>query len=190
MRITKTTKPQKLKQIKTPKGKYDMEEIQRQVNKYIDKNYVFLGYEKFVHIITKIEEMVLKRNPETRRKKGAELNRIRRNLVNKKIQELFSDSLIIIDEAHNITAKDEGFKKSKAQVEIKEEINDEIVFVKKNTDIINIFKFIYEFFLLSIPLKRIHPSLVNENHIDNFVFSTKKKNKNSIDPRFEKLKKL
>ena len=85
----------KLKQIKTPQGKYDMEEIQRQVNKLIDKNYVFLGYEKFVHIITKIEEMVLKRNPETRRKKGAELNKIRRNLVNKKIKELFSDSLII-----------------------------------------------------------------------------------------------
>lgn len=73
---------------------------------------------------------------------------------------------------------------------IEEEINDEIVFVKQNTDIINISKFIYEFFLLSIPLKRIHPSLVNENNIDNFVFSTKKKNKNSIDPRFEKLKKL
>ena len=46
-----------------------MEEIQRQTNKLIDKNYVF-RYEKFVHIITKIEEMVLKRNPETRRKKG------------------------------------------------------------------------------------------------------------------------
>ena len=30
-------------------------------------------------------------------------------------------------------------------------------------------------FLLSIPLKRIHPSVVNENNIDNFVFSTKKK---------------
>jgi hypothetical protein len=31
--------------------------------------------------------------------------------VKKKIQEiLFSDSLIIIDEAHNITAKDEGYK--------------------------------------------------------------------------------
>ena len=33
--------------------------------------------------------------------------------MNKKIKELFSDSLIIIDEAHNITAKDEGFKKGK-----------------------------------------------------------------------------
>ena len=73
---------------------------------------------------------------------------------------------------------------------IDEEINEEIVFVKQNTDIINVSKFIYEFFLLSIPLKRIHPSLVNENNIDNFVFSTKKKKENNIDPRFEKLKKL
>ena len=70
------------------------------------------------------------------------------------------------------------------------EINDEIVFIKQNTDVINVSKFIYEFFLLSIPLKRIHPSVVNENNIDNFVFSTKKKKENNIDPRFEKLKKL
>ena len=104
---------QKLKELKLPNGKHNMEEIQRLANKLIDKNYVFLGYEKFVHIVTKIEEMVLKRNPETRRKKGAELKKIRQNLVKKKIQELFSDSLIIIDEAHNITAKDEGFKKGK-----------------------------------------------------------------------------
>ena len=34
------------------------------------------------------------------------------------------------------------------------------------------------------------PSVVNENNIDNFVFSTKKKKVNNIDPRFEKLKKL
>ena len=51
---------------------------------------------------------------------------------------------------------------------IDEEINDEIVFIKQNTDVINVSKFIYEFFLLSIPLKRIHPSVVNENNIDNF----------------------
>ena len=89
---------QKLKELKLPNGKHNMEEIQRLANKLIDKIYVFLGYEKFVHIVTKIEEMVLKRNPETRRKKGAELKKIRQNLV-KKIQELFSDSLIIIDEA-------------------------------------------------------------------------------------------
>ena len=73
---------------------------------------------------------------------------------------------------------------------IDEEINDEIVFIKQNTDVINVSKFIYEFFLLSIPLKRIHPSLVNENNIDNFVFSTKKKKENNIDPRFKKLKKI
>ena len=49
---------QKLKKIKTPNGKYNMEEIQRLANKLIDKHYVFLGYEKFVHIITKIEELL------------------------------------------------------------------------------------------------------------------------------------
>ena len=104
----------KIKKVKTKDGKYDMEEIQRLSNKLIDKNYVFLGYEKFVNLISKIEASVLKKNPETRKKKGKELNKVRKELVSKRIKELFSDSLIIIDEAHNITSKDESFKKGKA----------------------------------------------------------------------------
>ena len=104
---------QKIKKIKTKDGKYDMEEIQRLANKMIDQKYVFMGYEKFVNIVAKIESSVLKKNPETRRKKGKELKKTRKELVNKKIRELFSDSLIIIDEAHNITSKEESFKKGK-----------------------------------------------------------------------------
>ena len=94
-----------------------MDEIQRLPNKMIDKNYVLLGYEKFVNLISSIEASVLKKNPETRKKKGKELLKTRRELVKKKIREYFSDSLIIIDEAHNITTKDEVFKKGKNQIE-------------------------------------------------------------------------
>jgi hypothetical protein len=53
-----------------------MEEIQRLANKLIDKHYVFLGYEKFVHIITKIEELVLQKKPRNSKEEGS---RVRKN---------------------------------------------------------------------------------------------------------------
>ena len=49
-------------------------------------------------------------------------------------------------------------------------------------------KYIYEFFILEIPVKRLHPSVENEDNIDNFVLSTKKKK--NIDPRLGPLNKL
>jgi len=70
-----------------------------------------------------------------------------------------------------------------------EEINEEIITIKYNTSIFNVSKFIYDFFLLSIPIKRLHPSLENEDIIDTFVFSTKDENK-KIDPRLELLKNI
>ena len=61
--------------------------------------YEFLGYEKFVNKIINLEKDM---------KEGK--NR-KRNVI-KKIKNLFSDSIIIIDEAHNITMKDETGKTS------------------------------------------------------------------------------
>ncbi len=69
-----------------------------------------------------------------------------------------------------------------------EEISDEMIVINRNKSIINMAKYIYEFFILEIPVKRLHPSVENEDNIDNFVFSTKK-NKN-IDPRLGPLNKL
>ena len=71
-----------------------------------------------------------------------------------------------------------------------EEISEEIITINHNTSIFNVSKYIYDFFLLAIPLKRLHPSLENEDIIDTFVFSTKEKNKKQIDPRLELLKKI
>ena len=34
-------------------------------------------------------------------------------------------------------------------------------------------------FILEVPVKRLHPNLKNEDNIDNFVYTTKKKNNRS-----------
>ena len=52
---------------KDKNGKYNMNEIQRLANKFIDKNYEFMGYEKFVNKISNFEIDVLKKNPETKK---------------------------------------------------------------------------------------------------------------------------
>ena len=101
-----------IKSKKNKDGSYDMEEIQRLADKEIRKNYEMMGYEKFVNVINKIENDEKRKNPETKKNKGKELKRLRNSLINKKIKEKFSDSLIIIDEAHNITMKDESTSKS------------------------------------------------------------------------------
>ena len=48
--------------------------------------------------------------------------------------------------------------------------------------------FCYEFFILELPVKRLHPSVKNEDNIDNFVFTTKKTK--DTDPRLDPLNKL
>ena len=69
-----------------------------------------------------------------------------------------------------------------------EELSDEMIIINRNKSIINISKFIYEFFILSLPVKRLHPSLQNDDNIDNFVYSTK--SGKEIDPRLDLLNKL
>ena len=69
-----------------------------------------------------------------------------------------------------------------------QELSDEMIIIDRNKSKINFAKFIYEFFILEIPVKRLHPSVKNEDNIDNFVFSTKKTN--DIDPRLDPLNKL
>jgi|TARA_B100001063_G_scaffold228465_1_gene239845 uncharacterized metal-binding protein YceD (DUF177 family) len=69
-----------------------------------------------------------------------------------------------------------------------EEISDEMIVINRGKSILNISKFIYEFFILEIPVKRLHPSIKNEDNIDNFVYKTSTTKK--IDPRLASLKKL
>ena len=69
-----------------------------------------------------------------------------------------------------------------------EEISEEMIVIDRNKSIINIAKYIYEFVILEIPAKRLHPSLNNEDNIDNFVFRTNVVKK--TDPRLDPLNKL
>ena len=63
-----------------------------------------------------------------------------------------------------------------------------MIVINRGKSILNISKFIYEFFILEIPIKRLHPSIKNEDNIDNFVYKTRTTKR--IDPRLESLKKL
>jgi uncharacterized metal-binding protein YceD (DUF177 family) len=63
-----------------------------------------------------------------------------------------------------------------------------MIVINRGKSILNISKFIYEFFILEIPVKRLHPSIKNEDNIDNFVYKTSTTKK--IDPRLASLKKL
>jgi uncharacterized protein len=82
-----------------------------------------------------------------------------------------------------------------------QEISDEIVIITRDQDSINIGQYMYEFIALSIPIKKIHPDLMDEEENDDetnvkIVYSTSSQveengnQEEEIDPRWEKLKKL
>jgi uncharacterized protein len=78
------------------------------------------------------------------------------------------------------------------------EISDEIVIIPRDQDSIDLGQFMYEFIVLSIPIKKLHPDLRNEDENEDesdvkIVYSTSTENKKKeqeADPRWEKLKKL
>ncbi len=77
------------------------------------------------------------------------------------------------------------------------EVSDEIVIITRDQDSIDIGQFIYEFIVLAIPIKKLHPKFQNEVSEEDetevkIVYSTEeaKEEKENIDPRWEKLKKL
>lgn len=78
------------------------------------------------------------------------------------------------------------------------EISDEIVVITRDQDSLDLGQFIYEFIVLSIPIKKLHPSLSIEDEDedeDKIVYSTSsdtaaEEGSDTIDPRWEKLKKL
>jgi len=84
-----------------------------------------------------------------------------------------------------------------------EELTDEIEIINRNTPRINIARYIFEFIVLSLPVKKIHPDLRTEDETDDsdddeviLVYSSKiadnddDENQEKIDPRWEALKKL
>ena len=87
-----------------------------------------------------------------------------------------------------------------------EELTDEIEIINRNTNRINVAKYIFEFIALSLPVKKLHPSLRDEEFDDDdldddeviLVYSSEEEDESEegdeseekIDPRWEALKKL
>ena len=74
------------------------EEIQKQIMKVIKTKYSFYGYQKFANMILNIKNKIFTTFESD----------IAEDIFKKKIKELFSDTVMIIDEAHNIKEGDGG----------------------------------------------------------------------------------
>jgi uncharacterized protein len=73
------------------------------------------------------------------------------------------------------------------------ELSDEIEIIPFNTQKINIAQYIYEFIIVAIPMKKLHPKYQDESNEDLITY-TSVSDETTIepepDPRWEKLKKL
>ena len=78
------------------------EQLEKRINKIIKERYQFVGYKELVEITKRIMEGVKKNE------KNIEKHEQR---YEEKVRELFSDRLIIIDEAHNLRLPSENGKK-------------------------------------------------------------------------------
>ena len=79
------------------------ERIVLQIKRLIDNSYWFVGYTEFANKIIKLSDI------------GNELGSNRENVIKKKLQKYFNNSLIIIDEVHNIRITEDNKKKRVAQ---------------------------------------------------------------------------
>jgi len=72
--------------------------------------------------------------------------------------------------------------------------DDEILIIPHGEHKINLAQYIYELIILSVPAKRIHPGVIDgslKSEILNILEDLKpKENKKTVDPRWEKLKKI
>ncbi len=86
------------------KNKMDKETLEKKINKLINEKYQFIGYKELAILMdkirTKIEQYEVYNDPEKVEK-----------IFNERLSEIFSDRLIIIDEAHNLRNPSETGKK-------------------------------------------------------------------------------
>ena len=69
-----------------------LEDIQKKIYKLVKNRYEFFGYQKFANVISGIEAKIYERFSED----------VAPKIFEKKIKEMFSNNVLIIDEAHNI----------------------------------------------------------------------------------------
>ena len=79
----------------------DLKKLEKKANKIINKYYDFYGYGEFVSIYKQIENSIKDKD-----------SKDRKYILQKKLKEKFSDSVIIIDEAHNITPRDKSYSET------------------------------------------------------------------------------
>lgn len=73
------------------------------------------------------------------------------------------------------------------------ELSEDVRVIRQDTQKLNIAEYVYEFASLSVPMKKVHPDLENEDRPD-LAYTSKTDQeddkKEEIDPRWEALKKL
>lgn len=79
--------------------------------------------------------------------------------------------------------------------ETAEEVSDEIIIIPHDQTWLDVGQFMYEFIVLEIPIKKIHPRFAEEEEDDDLSADLKliyqsEKSEDDIDPRWEQLKKL
>jgi len=82
--------------------------------------------------------------------------------------------------------------------EMDEELSDELYTINRNTQVLNVAQYIYEFIGLEVPIRKIHPKFASEHDDESsFFYSTtedqennNEENNEEIDPRWSKLKNL
>ena len=91
-------------------SKMSNEEVNKKINQIINSRYKFMGYQEFANFIERLESRNL----------GSLSEEMKIKIINNKIKQLFSNSIMIIDEAHNI--KEAGTKEEKILPPILERI--------------------------------------------------------------------
>ena len=73
-----------------------------------------------------------------------------------------------------------------------QELDDELYEIPSNLDQLDVAPFIYEFIILALPMKKLHPDFAENSEIDEVIYSTEseKKEENTLNPMWENLKKL
>jgi uncharacterized protein len=85
--------------------------------------------------------------------------------------------------------------------DVAQELSDEIIIIQRDTDTLELGQYIYEFIVLEIPIKKLHPRYQHEGDMDEnaegkIIYTSggdenfDADNSDDIDPRWEKLKKL
>lgn len=78
--------------------------------------------------------------------------------------------------------------------EEEQELDDNIIVIKRDRQRINFAQYIYELMSVAIPMKKLHPRFDNESTADELIYTSKADDQDDqqeeVDPRWKMLKKL